>query len=177
VFDMAIGLFVLRVALGALLVGHGTQKLFGWFGGGGLVGTSGMFRKMGYRIPSVAAVAAGLTETGAGTLLLLGFLTPLAAAAAIGAMVNAVGVAAGRGLWATKGGFELPMFYAIAAAALALTGPGAASVDAALRWDHPAWYLGLAAVALGIVAGVAVLGTRTPPTAAERPAEPGRRAA
>jgi len=55
---MSTGLLILRVALGALLLGHGTKKLSGWFGGRGLVATCGPFARMGYRVPSLAAPAA-----------------------------------------------------------------------------------------------------------------------
>jgi putative oxidoreductase len=73
---MSFGLLLVRVVLGALLIGLGTQKLFGWFGGSGVVAASASFRRMGYRHPSLAAAAVGLTESGAGALLVLGLLTP-----------------------------------------------------------------------------------------------------
>ena len=53
---MAIGLLILRVVVGALMIGHGTQKLFGWFGGGGVTGTAGMFDRVGLRPARPAAV-------------------------------------------------------------------------------------------------------------------------
>jgi putative oxidoreductase len=83
-----LGLFSLRVAVGALFVGHGTQKLFGWFGGRGPRATGDMMRNLGYRPHLEMAILAGLTEAGAGTLLVVGFLTPLAAAAIIGVMIK-----------------------------------------------------------------------------------------
>jgi hypothetical protein len=87
---MDTGLFVLRLVVGLLLVGHGTQKLFGWFGGGGTVGTAWYFRSVGYRRPRLVARLAGGAELFGGLCLAIGFITPLAAAAVIGTMLNAV---------------------------------------------------------------------------------------
>jgi putative oxidoreductase len=117
---MAIGLLILRVVVGALFVGHGVQKLFGWFGGPGLEGATGFMRSLGYRNARVAAVAAGLTETASGLLLASGFITPLAVAGVIGVMVNAAAtVHRHNGLWNANGGFELPLVYTVIAASLA----------------------------------------------------------
>lgn len=123
---MTIGLLILRVSVGALFVGHGTQKLFGWFGGHGIEGTAGFMRSLGYRSGRAAAVLAGLAETFGGLFLAMGLLTPLAAAAIIGVMFNAsVRVHRMHGVWNSSGGFELPLVYAAGALALACTGPGA----------------------------------------------------
>src|SRR6184192_2026996 len=106
---MSIGLFILRVVVGALFVGHGTQKLFGWFGGGGPEGTGAFYHKVGFQPGVPLAILAGATEAGGGLLLALGLLTPLAAAGIIGVMISAaVGVHWPNGLWNTGGGFELP---------------------------------------------------------------------
>jgi len=174
---MSIGLLILRVVLGGLLVGHGTQKLFGWFGGGGLDGSARFMGSLRYRQPRVAAALAGLAEAGGGFFLALGFLTPLAAAALIGVMVNAAAASAGRGLWASKGGFELPLFYAVSAAALAFTGPGAISIDRALGWGLSGWMWGLGAIALGLGSAAAVLWSRRPEQPAEAAEQQRRRAA
>jgi putative oxidoreductase len=87
---MSMGLLVLRVAFGALFAAHGTQKLFGWFGGYGLEGTGGFFESIGFRPGKVMAFVAGATELSAGLGLAFGLLTPLAAAAVIGVMINAI---------------------------------------------------------------------------------------
>src|ERR1051326_3875426 len=122
---MEIGLLILRVVIGALFVGHGTQKLFGWFGGGGKQGTAKMFGSLGYPWPDKMALLAGSTETGAGTMLALGLATPLAAAGLIGVMINAVfAVHLKNGLWITKGGFEYNLVLSAAALAVAWIGPG-----------------------------------------------------
>src|SRR5947208_2970631 len=107
---MAEGLFFLRAFLGVLLFAHGTQKLFGWYGGYGPDGTGGFFEQVGHRPGRQMAILAGLSEAGGGTLLGLGLITPLAAAMIIGVMVTAsVSVHGDKGLWATNGGYELPL--------------------------------------------------------------------
>src|SRR5437763_5987069 len=129
---MRLGMTVLRGLVGGLFVGHGTQKLFGWFGGHGLEGTAGFFSALGYHPPLVAAFAAGATEAGGGALLALGLVTPLAAAMIVGAMINAiVAVHWTKGPWVTNGGYEYPLVVATTAVAVAATGPGLFSIDAA----------------------------------------------
>ena len=156
---MDLGLLVLRVVLGALLIGHGSQKLFGAFGGHGLAGTGAFFESLGFRPGRLMATVAGASEFGAGVLLLLGLLTPLAGAAVIGTLIVAGSVHGAKGLWAQNGGYELPLVYAVLGGVLALAGPGAYSLDAAL---HLSWSLpvSLAAIALGVVSGVGVVATR-----------------
>jgi len=77
---VSVGMFILRVVVGLLFIGHATQKLFGWFGGEGPEGTSGFFGSLGYRSPRTMALVGGLTETVGGLLVLLGLLTPLGSA-------------------------------------------------------------------------------------------------
>src|SRR5438477_12751502 len=114
---MEIGLLVLRVAVGLLFAAHGTQKLFGWFGGYGVKGTGGFFSSLGYRPGPLMAAVAGLSESGGGLLLAAGFLTALAAAAIIGVMINAIFSAKrNAGLF---GGYEIDLLYAIVAASVA----------------------------------------------------------
>jgi putative oxidoreductase len=149
---MAEGLFFLRLFLGVLLFAHGTQKLFGWFGGHGLDGTGGFFEQVGHRPGRQMAAIAGLSEAGGGALLVLGFLTPLAAAMVIGVMtVAAVSVHGYKGLWATNGGYELPLTNAIIALALAFTGAGSFSVDNALGLHLSGWAWGIGAVVLATI--------------------------
>ena len=94
---MDAGLLILRVVVGVALVGHGTQKLFGWFGGAGPRGTGAFFEMLGYRPGELFAVVAGASEAGGGVLLGVGLLTPLAGAAVVGVMlVAAVLVARSR---------------------------------------------------------------------------------
>jgi putative oxidoreductase len=152
------GLLVLRVILGLLLVGHGSQKLFGLFGGPGLDGAGGFFHSLGFRPGRPMAIVAGASEAGAGALLALGLLTPLASTAVIGTLVVAGSVHWAAGLWGQNGGYELPLVYVTAAATLAFTGPGAYSLDNALGLDGLAgngW--GASAVVLGALSGLVVV--------------------
>src|SRR5205823_3810426 len=154
---MSIGLFILRVVIGGLFIGHGTQKLFGWFGGHGPEGTGKFFASIGYAPGRPMAYLAGMSEAGGGALLMLGFLTPLGSAAIVGVMVGTLAVHLPKGLWNSNGGFELPLVMAAAAIALAYTGPGRASIDAALGWSTSGAAVGTAAAAFGFIAGGVML--------------------
>lgn len=162
---MDLGLLLLRLLLGLLVMGHGSQKLFGVFGGGGLDGTGAFFEKLGFRPGRPMAALAGLTEFGAGLLVVVGLLTPLAGAGIIGTLLVAGAVNAGKGLWAQQGGYELPLVYAVLGAVLALTGPGSWSIDAllGLDWSLP---VSLAAIGLGAVAGLGAAAMRRKASAA-----------
>jgi putative oxidoreductase len=158
---MNIGLLILRAVVGALFIGHGTQKLFGWFGGGGRRGTGEFFHKVGFRPGPAMATLGGLGETTGGTLLVLGFVTPAGAAMIIGVMTSAsLAVHRPNGLWNGGGGFELPLVYATTAATLALTGPGRWSIDRLLGWDLSGIWWGIAAIGLGFVCATGVLAWR-----------------
>jgi putative oxidoreductase len=89
---MEVGLLVLRVVVGALFVGHGAQKLFGWLGGHGLSSTAASFGAMGLRPPRAMTVLAGTAELVGGLLFALGLLTPLAAALLISVMGMAIAI-------------------------------------------------------------------------------------
>jgi putative oxidoreductase len=167
---MDIGLFVLRIVVGLLLVGHGAQKLFGWFGGGGLTGTSWYFRSVGFRPPRLMAVFAGCAELVGGAALAAGFMTPLAASAVIGTMLSAsVAVHRRNGPWAVDNGYEYPLVIAAAAVTLSFTGAGAASLDARLGLGGASIESGLFAIGLGLVAGSAVLVSRAAARSAAGP--------
>ena len=87
---MDIGMLLLRILVGGLMIGHGMQKLFGWFGGHGVRGTAGWLESMGYRPAMPLAVLTGTAEAGGGLLLTAGFLTPLGAAAIAGVLFTAI---------------------------------------------------------------------------------------
>lgn len=174
---MDVGLLVLRVLVGGAFAAHGTQKLFGWFGGHGLEGTGGFFSSIRMRAPKASAFLAGATELGAGLLLVAGFLTPLAAAGVIGVMTVAiVTVKLSSGFF---NGYEVDTLYAVPAAALAFTGAGAYSVDGALDWNFNGIGWGVTALALGVGFALVVLASRRPVAPAIPEAEhvPMRRAA
>jgi putative oxidoreductase len=158
---MDVGLLILRVVVGSLFIGHGTQKLFGWFGGHGPEGTGQFFQSTGFRPGRPMAYLAGMSEAGGGLFLLLGLLTPLAAAAIIGIMVSAaLAVHAKNGMWNTKGGMEFPIVNMAVAATLAFAGPGRFSLDHAIGWglDGTGW--GLLSIAVGFLAALIVLSRR-----------------
>ncbi|WP_461030705.1 DoxX family protein, partial [Streptomyces sparsus] len=117
------GLLVLRVGLGLTMAAHGAQKLFGWFGGGGLDGTAGFFASVGYPAADTMALVAAVSETLGGLALVLGLLTPLAGAAVFGTMLNALAVKWGGGFFAPEG-VEYELLLVTGAAALTLAGPG-----------------------------------------------------
>ena len=126
-----VGLLVLRLGVGGVLMAHGAQKLFGWFGGAGVEGTAATMETMGFEPGRESAISAGLGETGGGALLALGLATPVAGAAAAGTMAAAVSAGWRNGLFAQRGGFELPLLLGLGAAGLGLTGAGTLSVDEA----------------------------------------------
>ena len=130
---MDVGRTILRLTVGPLFVGHGTQKLFGWFGGAGLEDTGSSFERLGLRPGRRHAIAAGAAEAAGGALIAVGFLTPLATALLSGVMTTAIRkVHARNGVWLTKGGFEYNAVLIAALAALTDQGPGRPSLDAAL---------------------------------------------
>src|SRR3954463_8062167 len=129
---MDLALLVLRLVVGALFAGHGAQKLFGAFGGGGLEGTAGMFDNIGLRPGWLHARAAGTAEFLGGALLALGLFTPFAAAALIAVMAAAViTVHAPNGLWNTQKGYEYNLVLVAVGFTLAAVGAGSWSLDGA----------------------------------------------
>src|SRR2546423_15421712 len=85
-----LGILAIRTVFGLAIAAHGAQKLFGWFGGYGLKATGGFFEQLGFRPGVPFAATAGLSETGGGILLALGFFTPFWSAAVLAAMLVAV---------------------------------------------------------------------------------------
>jgi putative oxidoreductase len=129
---MKLGRLILRLVMGGYFIGHGTQKLFGWFGGHGPDATGQFFESIGLRPGKQHALAAGAAEAGGGTLVALGALTPLGSAAIVGTMLTAIQrVHAKNGPWVTEQGYEYNLVLIAAALALAETGPGSPSIDTA----------------------------------------------
>jgi len=158
-----IALLGIRAVVGALVIGHGFGNLFGWLGGFGLDGTGELFERLGFRPGRLWAGIAGVTELGAGALLAFGLVTPVGAAGLIGLMVTTIFTAhRGKGPWYFNGGWEYNLTLATVAAALAFAGPGQVSLDHALGLDVGTIGWGVAALVVGIGAGLGALGARRP---------------
>ncbi|MBJ6638666.1 DoxX family protein [Streptomyces sp. DHE7-1] len=144
------GLLLIRLAFGLLMAAHGAQKLFGLFGGPGLTATGRGFAGLGYRPGRLYAVIGGLSEFLGGLGLAVGLLTPLAAAALIGVMINAmVTVTGAHGLWEADGGVEYSVCIAVVALGVAATGPGRLAADRLFRWGGGGWQEAAFALGLG----------------------------
>ncbi len=161
---LSTGLLVARVVLGLLMAAHGTQKLLGWFGGHGIAGTAGFMESLGFRPGRLFATVAASTEVASGLLVAFGLLGPVGPALMLSVMiVAAISTHWKNGVFASANGIEVPLLYATGAIALALTGPGAYSLDAALglarRWTPDVAWIALAVGALG---GAANLMARRP---------------
>ncbi len=152
---MKIGRLLLRLVVGGLFVGHGTQKLFGWFDGPGLDTTAQGFEQLGLRPGRSNAIAAGAAEAGGGALLAAGLETPFAASVLIATMLTAIHrVHAKNGPWTTNGGYEYNLVLIAAALALAEVGPGALSLDAARGRERSGSGWALAALGAGVMGAV-----------------------
>jgi putative oxidoreductase len=167
------GLLLLRIVLGLTMAGHGTQKLFGWFGGPGLKGTAGFFTSLGFRGGAALALLAAVAET-SGVLLALGLITPLATFGISIVMLNAIGsVHWKNGFWNGNGGFEFNLLILTSAVAIAAIGPGRFSLDRALGWDDNLsglwWGVGVLAGAIVVSALTLTVG-RTRQASQEQPA-------
>ena len=164
-----LGLLALRLTTGGMMAGHGAQKLFGSFGGHGLTGTAGWLESLGLKPGKQWAALAGAGEFGSGLLTALGLGGPIGPIAMYGPMLMAwATVHAGKPIWVTSGGAELPLVYLSNVTALALTGPGRYSLDKALGIKMPITLVALTAA--GVAAGLAVgLLTREQPGQQEQP--------
>ena len=159
---MDAGILLARVVFGLLMAAHGAQKLFGWFGGYGLAGTAGFFEALGFKPGKFFAATAAGTEIAAGLLVALGLLGPVGPALVVSVMIVAmVAVHWQHGMFAQNNGIEVPLLYTAAAISLAMSGPGALSLDAAFgltELSSPA--VVATALALGVLGGVANLAIR-----------------
>src|SRR5919112_6792862 len=145
--------FIVRLAQGSLMAGHGGQKLFGWFNGPGLEGTSGFMEMLGLKPGQPWATLAGVSEFGGGVLTALGLLNPLGPLGVIGSMSIATTKAHwGNPIWVTEGGAELPVLNLAVSTALMLREPDKYSLDRILGLRLPTWLgpLGLAGILLAV---------------------------
>jgi putative oxidoreductase len=157
-----LGLFLLRVAFGAVLIAHGLQKIFGWWGGPGLDSFRDSLDSLGFQHANLLAYFAAGTEIVAGVLLVLGLFTPLAAAAALAYLINALlgGVAtqdhpAQLEFFLPKG-HEFVVTLIVIAASIILIGPGRWGFDAGRGWARRPFIGSFVALLVGIGGGVAV---------------------
>jgi putative oxidoreductase len=165
---MDIGLLLLRLTVGLTLAAHGSQKLFGWFGGYGLDGTGQFMEGLGFRPGRLHALMAGGAEAG-GLLLAFGFLTPLGSALVASVMIVAVmTVHLKNGFWLSGGGYEFNLLVGVAALTVAFTGPGGLSIDALLGYSlgGVVWGVGAAVVA-ALGAAVQLAQRRVSPSPSE----------
>ena len=155
---MKIGRLLVRAVVGGLFIGHGTQKLLGWFGGPGPDGTGQMMDKLEMHPPKVQAMAAGVTETAGGALLAAGLATPLAAAGLIGVMSTAIRkVHLKNGPWASRGGYEYNLVLIAALLSIVDGGPGELSLDRLLGIHDTGPWWALSSLALGVGTSAAVI--------------------
>jgi putative oxidoreductase len=160
---MKIGRLLLRAAVGGFFFGHGTQKLFGWFGGNGLEATAEAFDGMGLRPGKANAIAAGVAEAGGGALLAAGVATPAAASVLTATMLTAIEtVHAKNGPWLNKGGYEYNVVLIAAVLTLAEVGRERSSAKVATA--------ALLTGALGALGAHLAAAAAPTPAAAEEPA-------
>jgi putative oxidoreductase len=133
---MDAALLFVRLVVGLAMAAHGSQKLFGWFGGYGLAGTGGFFEGLGFRPGRIFAFFAGLGEFGGGLLIALGLGGALGPAVIVMVMLVAIfAVHISKGFFITNGGWELNASYIAAVVALAYVGYGAYSLDSVLGFN------------------------------------------
>jgi putative oxidoreductase len=156
------GLFVLRAGFGAVLLAHGLQKIFGWWGGQGLGSLRDSLEGVGYQHADLLVYAAAGTEIAAGVLLILGLFTPVAAAAALAYLINGLlaGIAGqenpGQFAFFLPSGHEYEITLIVVAAAIILSGPGRWGFDAGRGWARRPFIGSFVALLLGIGGGIAV---------------------
>lgn len=155
---ISFGLLILRIVAGLVIAAHGSQKLFGWFGGRGFAGTITWVQSLGFRPPLLWALLSVLCEVAGGLLLAVGFLTQLAAVGVFASMLMAtLKYNWSKGFWNVHGGYEYTLVLLTIGLAVGITGPGGYSLDALLHLALPFWLfvvvlvLALISVVVGLV--------------------------
>jgi putative oxidoreductase len=153
-----VGLVLLRLAMGGVFFAHGVQKVFGLWGGPGIGGYARNLEGFGYTSAATLSWVVGIAELVFGAFLVLGVLTPFAAAGLVGIKINAVLLKAGAGFFiaspAGANAVELDVVLGLGAAALVFTGPGRIALDRGPWHTRPAW--GVLCIVLGVAAGLLV---------------------
>ena len=152
------GLLILRVAVGIVMIAHGYNHIFR---GGKIKGTAGWFESLGMKPGILHAWLASLTELGAGAMLILGFLTPLAAGGVVGVMLVAlITNHLNNGFFIFRPGEGYEYVLTLLLTGLAIGGIGAGkwsiddSIDSAWLWG---WKGLLVTAVAGIGGGIALL--------------------
>ena len=159
-----LGLMLLRWAVGALLIGHGLQKAFGWWGGPGLNGFQDSLTAMGYKYADMLTYVATGAQILAGVLLILGLFTPLAAAGALAYLLNGLLVDATAAHKEARlsdfltDGHEYKLILIAAVIAIILAGPGRYGLDAGRGWARRPFVGSFVALLVGIGGGVGAVG-------------------
>lgn len=156
--ELDIALLILRIVIGLLFIGHGAQKLFGWFGGHGITGTANWLESLGLSPPKFWAIVSGSAEFFGGFGLVLGLFTPVAAALIIGVMLMAIiKIHWVNGLWITQNGMEYALLNAVVVALIGLVEPGRYALDSFLNIAYPmpmTFWIALAVVVIGVLIAV-----------------------
>ena len=162
--ELDAGIAFFRITIGLIFAAHGAQKAFGWWKGPGYGGWTGAIAKMGFRPVAMWAFISVGAELGGGLFLVLGLLTPLAAASLVGqGIVIIARVHWPNGFWNSNGGYEFPLALLGGSVAIALTGPGAWSLDARLPVGllyEPIVRWGVLLIAIGVAMGATSLASR-----------------
>ena len=152
-----LGVLILRLVVGLTFAAHGAQKAFGWWGGSGFAGCQAVMERLRFRPAVLFAAISMAAELVGGLLLAVGLLTPLATMVIVGQFVIIIVKSHWpRGFWNRDNGFEFPLSLAAGVVAVALIGPGAASVDAIIGFALPE-SLRVGLIAAGLVGGLATL--------------------
>jgi len=153
------GLLILRLVILVIMSFHGTQKLFGWWDGGGLDRAEKFFASQGFRPPRLMAAVAGGTEVTGALLVGAGLLTALGVAMLTGVLTNVTAIHLRNGLDSRKHGFELELMILAGVVTVGVSGVGQWSIDQWLAVPNRVWF-GLIAIAVGLVAGLVISATR-----------------
>ncbi|MGV9800152.1 DoxX family protein [Mycobacterium sp. NPDC003449] len=155
-----LGLLILRLAVGGLLIVHGLQKAFGWWGGPGLDGFNTSLGEQGFKYADILTYVATGGQIAAGVLLVLGLFTPIAAAGALAFMINGAMVdlmaahEEARLADFLTDGHEYRLLPVVVTAAIVLTGPGRYGFDAGRGWARRPFVGSFVALLLGVGGGI-----------------------